>query len=452
VLFFDGHHCRDITPANPSGWTRNKQPPLPKSGGTMRFDDVPTEGTSAIVARALDRQGAPTAAGCVDLPGSTLLPGGVVQVALPLYDTVPDPVGRYDATSTLIFSPPLPAAGAIAAPWRDLADCPLDPAQMWLDCTIDALSPATPDDPLDCVPASSPGAEGPVGDALIARRGVPIVNPTGTLSGCRDVRDASGAVSLDAVVLGLYGSPLPAPIVELPDVGHDAAHILDSLILKSTIDVSPGDRPDRFLVTHTLVTGTFQWSGTTGGLMDVRQADQSLQPLGLPVLSAQASATTQDGQIFITNHGFTLRLGTVARAAFGTAVLAPRGLPPNPADVPAALAELAHLDDGVTSGCEAMDQTLCPLVGLAAGCLGGACNDGLAALAAQLAASFDPADGSGLDLHLAGSAVLRDATGSGTTHQLGNTDDQSKIATWSVDLRTRLGRSLLGATFSAARH
>ena len=42
-------------------------------------------------------------------------------------NTVTDPVGSFNLVSTLMFSPPLTAAGAIAAPWRDLADCPLDP-------------------------------------------------------------------------------------------------------------------------------------------------------------------------------------------------------------------------------------------------------------------------------------------------------------------------------------
>src|SRR5205823_9595059 len=105
------------------------------------------------------------AAGCVDVPAGSLLPDGMVYVALPLDAVAPDPTGTFDVTSAFAFSPPLAAAAPLAAPWRDLADCPLDPAQLWLDCTIDALSGTSADDPLDCVPAASPGGEGPLGDA-----------------------------------------------------------------------------------------------------------------------------------------------------------------------------------------------------------------------------------------------------------------------------------------------
>jgi hypothetical protein len=449
VLVFDGYRCEDTLPTGSPGPGRDK--PLSASGGTVEFDDVRTDETSAAVAHAIDRQSVTVAAGCVDLSGSSLLPNGVVQVALPLYDTVTTPVGSFNVTSKLVFSPPLAAAGAIAAPWHDLANCPLDPAQLWLDCTIDALLPATAEDPLDCVPLATPGAKGPVGDALSARRGMPIANADGTPSGCRGGRDAGGDVSLDATLLGLFGSPLPPEVVALQAVAYDAAHILDRLTLQSTLDVSAGDRPDRFVVAHTLLSAEFPTLTSAGSVgAAIKLPYDLLQPLGLPVLSAYATATTEDQQIFIANHGFTLRLGTVARAAFGVLALAPRGLPANPGDVPVFLAGLAHLDDGVTYDCAAMDQALCPRAGLGAGCLIAACADGLAVLAAQLDASFDPADGPGLDLHLTGSAPLLDQTGVGTTRVLGSTED--KVAAWSVDLRTRLGRSTLGATLDGFRN
>jgi hypothetical protein len=284
---------------------------------------------------------------------------------------------------------------------------------------------------------------------------VPIANADGTPSGCRGGRDAGGAVSLDALLLGLFGSPLPSQIVALPAVAYDAAHILDQMTLHSTLDVSAGDRPDRFVVTHTLVSAEFPTltsAGSVGSMVPIPY--DLLQPLGLPVLSAYATATTDDQQIFISNHGFTLRLGTVARAAFGKLALEPRGLPANPGDVPAFLASAAYLEDTSDTffGCAAMDHALCPQAGLGEGCLIAACADGLAVMAAQLYASFDPADGQDLDLYLAGSAPLLDASGTGTTRGLGDNEDMSKLAIWTVDLRTRLGRSTLGAKFSGARN
>src|SRR4029079_4370380 len=56
-----------------------------------------------------------------------------------------------------------PGSRASAAPGRDLSDCPLDPAQLLLDCIIDALSPETAADPLDCRPNPAPGGEGTLG-------------------------------------------------------------------------------------------------------------------------------------------------------------------------------------------------------------------------------------------------------------------------------------------------
>ena len=49
------------------------------------------------------------------------LAGATVQVSLPLYDAIPDPVGTYSVTTTLNFAPPLAAAAALAAPWADLS-------------------------------------------------------------------------------------------------------------------------------------------------------------------------------------------------------------------------------------------------------------------------------------------------------------------------------------------
>ncbi len=133
-------------------------------GATARFDVVSTTELSAAVGRA-SAGGALVASGCVDIPGSSLLANETVEVALPLADWSPDPIGTYTVTSTIAFAPPLAAAAAVAAPWSDLSDCPLDPAQLWLDCTVDALSPATSADPLDCVPSTATGGEGPLGDA-----------------------------------------------------------------------------------------------------------------------------------------------------------------------------------------------------------------------------------------------------------------------------------------------
>ena len=90
----------------------------------------------------------------------------------------------------------------------------------------------------------------------------------------------------------------------------------------------------------------------------------------------------------IGSHGFTLRLGTAARAAFGPLALVPRGLP---ADVPSfvsALFSLAQTPGGTATGCAALDGVVCPAAARPAGCVMSACLTGLGALAGKLDGAF----------------------------------------------------------------
>ena len=220
------------------GWIRTSRPTRRAAGGrrcdrvageTATFEYVTTTRPAAALGRANNEHGELIALGCIDLPEGTVQPDGVVAVALPLRDAVPSPVGRFAVTSPIMFRPPPPAAASIAGPWRDLSDCPLDPAQLLLDCIIDALSPETAADPLDCSPNLAPGGEGPLGDALMARRGLLIANAAGAVTSCRAGQDRLGAPSLDAIALGLFGTPTPPLLVTLPAIAVDAAHILDSV-------------------------------------------------------------------------------------------------------------------------------------------------------------------------------------------------------------------------------
>jgi len=408
-----------------------------------RFDVVSTMVVSAAVGRAYS-DGALVASGCVDIPGSSLLADETVEVALQLTDWSPDPVGTYTVTSTLKFAPPLAASTTLAAPWTDLSDCPLDPAQLWLDCTVDALSPATSADPLDCVPSTASGGEGPLGDAIAALRGVPLADGAGGPALCRSARDAAGNESLDALALGLFGSPTPAPLVALPAIAGDAASILDSFQLVSLLTVAPGGTAGSYAVTHLLTEARFG---------PASQVPVTLASLGLPTLQAFTSATVSDRVLVIGSHGFTLRLGTAARAAFGPLALAPRGLP---ADVPsfvAALFSLARTPGGTTTGCAALDSVVCPAAARPAGCVMSACLTGLEALGGELDGAFATADGTGLDLSLSGTAPLIEKSGGGLADRLGaDGTASSAAATWSVNLRTSLGSAQLTATFAGKRN
>jgi hypothetical protein len=442
ILFFDNRSCSDLDVRDPPTPVRMMRS-LPASGAVVRYDYLPTNTNYAIIGRAVDARGGLRALGCVDLPGRALVPGGAVQVALPLVDAGPDPVGTYVATSRLTIAPPLPAAATIAAAWSDLTDCPLDPAQLWLDCTIDALGSTGPDDPLDCVPATAPGAEGALGDALGALRGVPLAGPDGALTACRGSKAAGGGTSIDAVVQGMFGTPTPLAFIRLAQAAADAPHLFDQLQLRSTLDVRPAGTLADVAVTHTLTSLAF---GTPSATMDV-----SLLALGLPVLTATTTGLIGDDTLTIAQHGFTARLGSAARVAFGALSLARRGLPGDTAGVVAAIAGLAHNDDGKLSGCVALDDALCPRVRRPAGCLVTACATGLNALAARLDASFQAADGTGLDLYLEGSAPLIETHDDGLAGRLGDLQTGARAGSWTVDLRPRTGRRTLSAPWEAIR-
>jgi hypothetical protein len=451
LRFVDRQRCADLDPYHPPDVTPARLTMAMAPGDTARFYYVTTTRPAAALGRANNEHGELIALGCIDLPEGTVLPDGVVAVPLPLRDAVPSPVGRFAVTSPMAFRPPLPAAAAIAVPWRDLSDCPLDPAQLLLDCIIDALSPETAADPLDCSPNLAPGGEGPLGDALMARRGVLIANAAGTVTSCRAAQDRVGAPSLDAITLGLFGTPTPPLLITLPAIAVDAAKILDSVTLSSTLDVLATGRPDEFIVTHRLDSASF--APLTPGSVTV-----ALAPLALPSLTATTTATTRGGLLTVDDHGFSLRLGRVALVGFNMAALAPRLSPQTTADTDGLITELLKLahakdeDDSDVTGCAAFNALLCPIAGGDKSCLLAACSGGLGALIARLRGAFDAANGSGLDFYLAGSAPVLNTQGGASAHQLGsNLETPTAPATWSVDLQTAAGRTQLSTPFVGLR-
>ena len=441
VLLLDDRLCADIDLADPrarlaasAGWSSfPRRAAWPASRSSARPNRAPSSAARTTRTACASRSAASI---CM---GSSLVDGGSVEVALPLHDAVPSPVGRFAVTSPVAFVPPLAAAALIAGPWRDLGDCPLDPAQLLLDCTIDALSPETAGDPLDCKPSAVAAAKAPLGDALAARRGLPIIDVTGAPTACRGAFDSATAPSLDAIAMGLFGSPTPALLVALPAIGDDAAHVLDTVTLSSTLDVQSAGRPDEYVVTHTLAGARFT-SFTTAGTAEV-----ALTPLALPALTAYPAATTRDGLLVIDNHGFSLRLGRVARAGFGAVALAPRGVPPDAGGLIAALAALARSPDGAVRGAR---RSTAPCARPSAARPAASPRPARRARRAggQARRGVRRRRRTGLDLYLAGSAPLVNMHGV----QLGtNPDDPAaiEIATWSVDLRTASGRARLMTKF-----
>jgi len=454
LWFVDGKRCAELDPAQPPTVQNARYAMLTASGEKASFKFVTVTRPAAALGRASDGHGDLIALGCIDLPELTVLPDGVVEVALPLRDALPAPEGSFAVTSPIAFDPPLAAAAVVAAPWRDLSDCPLDPAQLLLDCIIDALSPETAADPLDCRPNPAPGGEGTLGDTLMARRGVPLKDAAGADTGCRGARDGTGAPSLDAVALALFGTPTPPLLVALPTIAEDAVHILDGVTLSSTLDVQPAGRTGEYLITHTLNRAQVKLRLKDKGV-DL-SADVALPPLALTALTAYTTGTTRDGLLIVDEHGFSLRFGRVARAGFNEVALVPR-LPaqatPDVGGLVTEIVKLAHFGDPESplTSCAAFNALLCPASDPE--CLATPCSDGLVALTNRLNGVFDAADGTGLDFYLAGSAPLLAAHGSSSAHQLGaNLNDLSNPARWSVDLRTVSGRTRLSTSFVGVRN
>jgi hypothetical protein len=249
-------------------------------------------------------------------------------------------------------------------------------------------------------------------------------------------------------VEGLFGSPTPPALLALPAIATDAAAILGSVRLASTLAVAPATQPGTYAVTHTLQAALFGPGWTVSVL---------LAQLGLPVLQAVTSATIENGALKIARHGFTLRLGSAARAAFGPLALAPRGFPGDVSDFVGSLFAQAQATNGGSatggSGCDALDATVCPAVSRPAGCLVAACRAGLDALTARLDAAFTAADGPDLDLTLAGTAPMVAVPGGLRAHYLGVGEIQSsRGAVWTAAVRTSVGSSTLFADFQGVRN
>ncbi|HEX3698557.1 MAG TPA: hypothetical protein VH374_24505 [Polyangia bacterium] len=452
VAFFDNDRCAALSLAHLPTPVRPIRT-VASTDGVVEFDLISTVLSHAVVGRARDRRGALQAQGCVDLPGKTLVPGDLVRVALPMGDADPSPVGKFEATSHFAFTNPPAAEAFIVAPWVDLQDCPLDPAQLWLDCTLDALSGGIPGDPDDCQPVD--GGEGPIGAAVAARRGVLLPAAGGGLSACRSSRDSDGLPSHDALLAALFGAPKPGALVGLGGIADDAGRILSALTLRSDLAIAATPTPNVFVVTHTFDSVEF-------GTASNASFDVALLPLGLPVLQASyVRADAAKDILSLDEQRITLRLGTVAREAFGKLALATRGLPADSAGTVRALFALAStpapamasVPPTTLAGCAALDAVLCADIGQGSGCLLTACTDGMAALAARLDAGFAMANGDGLDLIIDSGAVpIIDTHNAGVADRLGDVFAVPPApGTWSATLRTHAGNEKLTAQWEALR-
>ena len=373
------------------------------------FGAVDSGTMTAVLAQGHGANGRLLVAGCTDVPGSIVRSDTPVRIWVLLRDLVPTARGEFLLTSMFSLTK-RPLVQQVAAPWRDLGDCPLDPAQVWLDCTVDSLG-APPGDEPDCVP--SPG-EGELADLIQARRGTQQTGST-----CRAALAASGTAGLDARLAALFPSPPKSPAKDLSDLANEIVSLFDTLTVSSTLSLQETANPSLLQGTHGLNAVTFRLGGEVATVNVVAQ--------GIPTSTVRfVSVTTisdpmRGYALQVQGHLLGLHIGTMARVAFGESSLAARGLPATTPALLQALVGLASMGQtGATvSGCDALDALVCADVGRETGCVRAACMAGLDMLARLLDDAFASADGEGADLSLSGSAALIDDDGDGMAEALG---------------------------------
>lgn len=428
--FYDATACRAVSIDSPPGAVRPVRS-LPAETSAV-YASIDTEASHAIVALGLSADGAARTGGCVDLPGRALLLDQTVRIVLPLAPLAPLAEGRHEATTQIsIAAPGHPGIAAIGAAWKELSECPTDPARLWVDCTVDALGGTTAADPLDC----RPGVETGLGGRIAARRGV--ISPVGTR--CHARQGAAGQMTVDALAESLFPRPRPALLADLPSLGREASSLLTGMRLHTTLVFSRTVVPGRLRLDHALRAAELPMAAVPTRVNLVEVVGPISEARFVPV-------SLRGRELEIATHGFTLRLGSVARYAFGRVSLRPRAVPSEVAAFVNALFALASHRDGASTltGCGALDAVICADAGEPRGCLVTACLDGLTALARRLDAGFQALDGDELDFLLGGSATFVD-------RDADRVPDGIAGGLWTGELRTRGATSSFSGTWSAER-
>jgi hypothetical protein len=439
VFFLSGSSCSTVSRLAPGEGTFKVRTLAP--GATTVYPTVSTEDQHAIVGHGIDATGALVVDGCVDLPGSAVLAQQIVRVPLPLRPPRVSPAGSFRGTSLFLFRQTPKSIAALGEAWKELTACSSDPGRLWLDCTIDAFSPASAADPLDCRPSAAD--EMAFDGKLAAKRGL----LDGTGSRCRGPTDAAGRAALESQIAFLFGNPRPPILSNLSLIVREAGDILRTFKIHSSLQVTRTSSRDRYQVEHRLEAVELMSAPDPIAI--------DLLSLGLPARVARfVPAVARDTELAIAEHGFSLRLGTAARLGFERSSLARRGYPASTsAFVTALFGAAAHTERGTTfNGCFALSALVCPMIAEGEGCLVAACTAGTAALGRRLENAFAAVDGDGLDLSIEGTAPIVDRDGDGRADALGWLQlGSSDPGVWSGQLRTPGEQTALQATWTADR-
>lgn len=371
--------CAELDAAAPPP---SPYPPRSMSGWDqpVTYPKLPANEGYAVLVWGRDDAGHVLADGCVALAAPQVPAGAILRFDVVAVDRKVALAEAYALSSTLDLGPAAADVFAGRTGWG-VAACALGPAQLLLDCLIDALDAGDPD---DCV-IEAPGA---LADALENARGP--LDP----EGCRPMTTATGVESADARLYAALTADGPAaPGARFKSQASALSQLLDALALDSTL------APAGAGAEHALEVARLDFSGAELAL--------ALAATPRPVVLARDVPLARPGDgLALAIHGFTLRLGALVREAFVALVLEPEGLGLPPEALGTALVDGARL--GARLGCGAVSEAACSAAEAPSDCLVSACAGAAAALDVVLAAPFGRLDGAGLDLTWSGAAAVVD--------------------------------------------
>jgi hypothetical protein len=442
LLFYEDTTCGELDLAHLNAApTRPRPLESVEPNKTATFWGVAESGSNAVVGLGLDSSNVVQIAGCVDIPGQSLFDSVTIRATLYMDLLFPRPEGTFQVTSDFQQSVTMaPTLTAIKSVWQQWARCPLDPARLWIDYTLDALASDETSDPTLY--------------ALLSPLRGTVVTPLAGASTessdppCHSPTNSAGDPSLESLVDNLFSNKRDQLSgAALANFSGEIDALLDSVHIDSKMTIAATNTANSYVVEHDLLSVTFPKAISSISLKTAN--------LGLPISSVSGIlATLKGGQLSIPSHGFTARLGTLARYAFEGTSIKSRGAEDAPGLVKAVFG-LAQWSDHDINGCDALDIAMCQQIQKPTGCLFEACQNGLAALAANLAEAFDALDGSGIDFSLFGSApvVDLDENGQADTLGLGGRAGTSSAGTggWWATLSARSVSYDIYGTWTASR-
>jgi|GEM_PF-6088764 hypothetical protein len=376
-------------------------------GETHVFQNLPSDSNYALRCTGRNISDQLYASGCLSIPNQLLPPSLELSVSVDLVDEPLTFEGRYQLKTTFGLPNTLrPLAGALA-PWANLTDCNYDPAQLLLDCIVDALSDPQP----DCIVNGTMTAEAA---AVAAERG-------SLQSGCRGSKNDQGSNSLERLLQDKIEDNDPTLNKRLAQTETSAVLVLTQFSLKSTLQLSQPDGNGTLVATHQPNSLSFTFGGASQTYALTGAKGEAGKPIGVfQPSSGPVAAIFSNWQLAVGEHSFSLPFGLMAADALETFPWLGLQLS-SLSNVPHKIVDTIH--NGNLTGCEAIDAVVCLQARLSAGCLSTACPKALGAMATYLRSGFSEMGSESGTITLSGLAHVSDPNGDRVIENIGSTDE-----------------------------